>query len=583
MISLLVKEKLYINEVVLGTGLGVLMGPHCANVFDPRSWSDDSDAITLEVMRVVLAVGLFAIGVELPQSYMYQHAKSLLIVVVPTMALGWVVTAAFMFLLFPRLDYISCLAISACLTPTDPIISAAIIGGKFAIKHVPVNLRRLLAAESAANDGLAYPFLSISIYLTTEASRAVAVGKWFLIGWLYQVILGVVLGSVLGVMFSHLMKFSHKRGFIDQESYVAQYLSLAIFTIGVTKTIGSDDLLAAFAAGSAVSWDGHFNTQVEDELFSSIIDLVLNCAAFIYIGAWLPFEQFNATDLGLQPWRLLVLFLVILTLRRIPALLLLYRWVPEIRNWREALFSGHFGPMGVGAIFISTLALTELETPQSPPQNQQQLLAAVLQPMVAFVVLGSIIIHGFSVPFLSFGRKVHSRTISLSQTFTSRGSDGAVPDWLLWARRPGTASPNTTTFDDVEGGRVIPISETQQISGDMRAGVSLIQEADIVGMNPARAGKESDGGHAKSESEECPRTVSPDGVERERREAINEGTFVGPEFGEASMLASPKQARIVKRPPPLTDVDNEGHAVESNASKPTLPTSARTVRFPSAQ
>lgn len=161
---------------------------------------------------------------------------------------------------------------------------------------------------------------------------------------------------------------------------------------------------------------------------------------------------------------------------------------------------------------------------------------------------------GFSVPFLSFGRKVHSRTISLSQTFTSRGSDGAVPDWLLWARRPGTASPNTTTFDDVEGGRVIPISETQQISGDMRAGVSLIQEADIVGMNPARAGKESDGGHAKSESEECPRTVSPDGVERERREAINEGTFVGPEFGEASMLASPKQARIVKRPPPLTDV-----------------------------
>lgn len=58
------------------------------------------------------------------------------------------------------------------------------LGGKFAIKHVPVNLRRLLAAESAANDGLAYPFLSISIYLTTEASRAVAVGKWFLIGWL---------------------------------------------------------------------------------------------------------------------------------------------------------------------------------------------------------------------------------------------------------------------------------------------------------------------------------------------------------------------------------------------------------------
>jgi len=45
------------------------------------------------------------------------------------------------------------------------------------------------------------------------------------------------------------MRFSHKKGFIDRESYVAQYLALAIFTTGVVRTIGSDDLLAAFAAG----------------------------------------------------------------------------------------------------------------------------------------------------------------------------------------------------------------------------------------------------------------------------------------------------------------------------------------------
>jgi len=52
-------------------------------------------------------------------------------------------------------------------------------------------------------------------------------------------------------MFSHLMKFSHRRGFIDRESYVAQYLALAVFITGVVRTIGSDDLLAAFAAGSS--------------------------------------------------------------------------------------------------------------------------------------------------------------------------------------------------------------------------------------------------------------------------------------------------------------------------------------------
>jgi hypothetical protein len=46
--------------------------------------------------------------------------------------------------------------------------------------------------------------------------------------------------------------------------------------------------------------------------------------------------------------------------------------------------------MGVGAVFISTLAVKRLQDPQTP---QQQLLAATLQPIVAFVVLGSIVIR----------------------------------------------------------------------------------------------------------------------------------------------------------------------------------------------
>jgi hypothetical protein len=50
-------------------------------------------------------------------------------------------------------------------------------------------------------------------------------------------------------MFSHIMKFSQRRGFIDRESYVAQYLALAVFITGIVRTVGSDDLLAAFAAG----------------------------------------------------------------------------------------------------------------------------------------------------------------------------------------------------------------------------------------------------------------------------------------------------------------------------------------------
>lgn len=429
--SLLAREKICVNEVVLGTLFGIFMGPYFAGVFDPRSWGSNSNEITLEVMRVVLATGLFAIGVELPKSYMARHAKSLLAMVVPTMAIGWIIVAGFLRLLFPQLDLISCLAISACLTPTDPIICAAIVGGEFARRHVPLNLRQILAAESAANDGLAYPFLTLTLYLTLESSRKAAISHWVLIGCLYQVCFGIVMGGILGLLFSRLFKFSHKRGFINRESYVAQYIALAILIMGIFVTIGSDDLLAAFAAGTAISWDGNFNDHTEDEVFASVIDLLLNCACFVYIGAWLSFDAFNIPDLDIIPWRLAVLTCGILFLRRIPAILALYRWIPEITSWREALFCGHFGPMGVGAIFISTLAVHQLPSPSNPPQTQQDILTLSIHPIVSFVVLSSIIVHGLSIPFFNLGQNV-SRTVTLSATLTLSSPRSRIqPDWVL--------------------------------------------------------------------------------------------------------------------------------------------------------
>lgn len=70
----------------------MLAGPYGGNVFDPRSWGGGSqevtDEITLEVTRVVLAIGVFAIGVELPKAYMLRHWKSLFFLIVPVMT--WV-------------------------------------------------------------------------------------------------------------------------------------------------------------------------------------------------------------------------------------------------------------------------------------------------------------------------------------------------------------------------------------------------------------------------------------------------------------------------------------------------------------
>lgn len=67
--------------------LFILLGPYGAGIFDPRSWGDHNTEsyITLELTRVVLAIGVFAIGVELPKAYMRKHWKSIAFLLVPVM------------------------------------------------------------------------------------------------------------------------------------------------------------------------------------------------------------------------------------------------------------------------------------------------------------------------------------------------------------------------------------------------------------------------------------------------------------------------------------------------------------------
>lgn len=49
-------------------------------------------------------------------------------------------------------------------------------------------------------------------------------------------------------------------------------------------------------------------------------------------------------------------------------------------------------------------------------------------------------IDGLSIPFFSFGKGVHGRTLSLSATLNGTGT---VPDWVFWAR---SASPVTAVM-----------------------------------------------------------------------------------------------------------------------------------------
>lgn len=109
--------------------------------------------------------------------------------------------------------------------------------------------------------------------------------------------------------------------------------------------VSRDDELNEEAETESVSVEstGTAVSETKTEPIYPVIDLVVNCACFIYIGAWLDFGAFDSPHLGIIPWKLVVLFFWILVFRRIPALFVLYKWIPEIDTWQDALFTGHFG------------------------------------------------------------------------------------------------------------------------------------------------------------------------------------------------------------------------------------------------
>jgi NhaP-type Na+/H+ or K+/H+ antiporter len=61
-------------------------------------------------------------------------------------------------------DWKTSMIIAGCVTPTDPMLANSIVKGVFADRHIPLRLRNLISAESAANGGLGLMLLFLPFF-----------------------------------------------------------------------------------------------------------------------------------------------------------------------------------------------------------------------------------------------------------------------------------------------------------------------------------------------------------------------------------------------------------------------------------
>ena len=161
LVSYLLKEKFYLSEALISTFAGLTLSPHAIDWIKPLQYANGSEenleTITLYFSRLVLGVQLVLAGVQLPSKYLWTEWKALSWLLGPGMCAMWMCTSLLVWALVPNISILFALAIAACVTPTDPVLSNSIVKGKFADKNIPPPLQKIIIAESGANDGLVSP------------------------------------------------------------------------------------------------------------------------------------------------------------------------------------------------------------------------------------------------------------------------------------------------------------------------------------------------------------------------------------------------------------------------------------------
>lgn len=359
-----------VGIVVLGTGLlsrpldrsvmsppllaflvGVAISPTGLDWLHPTQWGDDM-MILEEAARLTLGVSLMGIALRIPPQFVFHHYRSLAVLLGLGMPLMCLTSTA---LAFSFLDTSLLLAmlVGASVCATDPVVASSIVTGGVAKDNLPDRFRDTLSAESALNDGLALALVMIPVLLLTRATAA-AWGEWATHVLLWQVFGSVAVGALVGYAAGLALSGAERRGFIDQPSFLVTTLALTLLVLGLAKILGTDSILAVFAAGLTFDQQVGGGDRAAEARVQEAVNLFFTLPVFVLFGLMAPWTGWM--ELG---WAGIGLAVAVLALRRLPVLLMLRPFIERWRDLKTAATGGWFGPIGVSALFYALLVHRE--------------------------------------------------------------------------------------------------------------------------------------------------------------------------------------------------------------------------------
>ena len=382
----LLKSRVYpLSAPMLATVVGILIGPAVLNWLDLLEWAPP-ERLLEQVARLTVAVAVMSIALRLPKGYFRRRARSMAVILSLGMFLMWAVSGLLTYALL-GLPFWTALLVGAVVTPTDPVIAGTIVTGGTAESLIPARLRHSLSAESGANDGGAYPVVFLAI-LMIHYPPDQALTHWVVDKLLWEVLAAVAAGLLIGYVAGHVQRWSEARGYLEETSMLTVTVALSFTVLGAVKLMGSDGILAVFAAGIAFNNVAEQQDEAEEQNIQEAINRLFSFPIFVFFGMALPWAGWR--NLG---WAGIALAAAILLLRRLPMTFAVRSLMQPLQQRKDTWFYGWFGPIGVAAIYYATLAAHEVHDER-------------IWIIGSLIVFASICVHGMTAtPFTKwYGR-----------------------------------------------------------------------------------------------------------------------------------------------------------------------------------